>query len=116
MNPLQGLVEQTKVQKRLAAERKRTEVLHAPLPQARISDSPRPDALVLCTIETTCESCGSIYSHPTRNLLVRHGRSYTQLIKSTLFYSDVPKEQILRREVSAKCCKCFGPVELSKEF
>lgn len=116
LDSLDALADQARVQKRLAKEKKAGVVLSAPLPQVKISDMPRPDALVLCTIETKCKGCGAVHLHPSKHLLLRHGKNYTALIQSELFYSNVPKEWIIRGEEAEKCRNCWGIGELTRRL
>src|SRR5690349_9060141 len=101
IDSLQALTEMARVQRRLESDKKKPANEHRPA--AKLAEFPRPDAIVLCTVEVHCDGCGHTHQYPSQHLLLRHGKNYTHTGRSEVVYANVPKEWIIKRTHAVKC-------------
>ena len=71
-----------------------------------------PELLILTIIEMRCDSCGTTYQFPSKNLLVRYNGQDFNLADGPVpkGYKDLPREVVRVNRTSEACQTCFeGP-------
>lgn len=105
---LMGELESSKKEAKTSALSKRKKKLEAER-QRIIAERElyRPDAIVLITVHTTCESCGTVHKHPNKNLVVRKGRDLLRIEHWSLELDALPRELHSYNDTIFRCGECF---------
>ena len=81
-----------------------------PLPRAPVKRrevSEIPDALVLCLVNTVCNSCHKQWLHPNPHILGRYGRDHKRIKKWSSLFEQLPRERLEIWEEATACMNCF---------
>ena len=66
----------------------------------------KPDALIICQIETTC-NCGKVWESPNKHILLRYGRTMRKIKTWLMEYNSLPRELYEYKTTSESCRDCY---------